>query len=84
MVPSHALRAFADREWKCLQRMDDSTLPVCELIAKITGHQEALCLMEPYGSLTALARAGERELMDVPGVGISKAASLKSALGHAD
>jgi len=39
--------------------------------------------MERYGTLTALARADEQELMDVPGVGQAKAAAVKSALSLA-
>lgn len=36
--------------------------------------------MERYGSLTAIARADEQELTDLPGVGASTAAAVKSAL----
>ena len=50
-----------------------------ELLAHITGSPQAAALMEKYESLTALARADEHELMQVPGVGIAKAAALKSA-----
>lgn len=39
--------------------------------------------MERYGSLTAIARADERELTKLPGVGTATAAKLKSALGLA-
>ncbi len=40
-------------------------------------------MMEKYGSLHALARADEQELVNVEGVGESKAAALKSALALA-
>ena len=49
------------------------------LIAKITGENQAQALMERYGSLTALARADEQELTDLPGIGNATAAAVKSA-----
>jgi len=54
-----------------------------DLISKITGESEAQALMERYGSLTAIARADEIELTELPGVGKATAAALKSALGLA-
>lgn len=51
-----------------------------ELIGNIAGHSQAAMLMEKYGSLTALARADERELLELPGVGVATAAAVKSAL----
>jgi len=53
------------------------------LIAKITGENQAQALMERYGSLTALARADEQELTDLPGIGNATAAAVKSAFGLA-
>jgi len=61
-------------------RMSYITLNTNELLANITGQNQALALMERYESLTALARADDQELMQVPGVGAAKAAALKSAL----
>jgi len=59
--------------------MNYSTLNSNELLSHITGSTQAAALMERYQSLTALARADEYELMQVPGVGVAKAAALKSA-----
>jgi hypothetical protein len=53
------------------------------LLAKITGHPQALALMERYSTLTALARADDSELMQTPGVGKATAAAIKSALALA-
>jgi len=53
------------------------------LIAKIAGENQSVVLMERYGSLTALARADEQELTDLPGIGNATAAAIKSALGLA-
>ena len=50
------------------------------LIANIAGNNEALALMERFGSLTALARADEHELTEVSGVGQATASAIKSAL----
>jgi len=58
-------------------RMNYITLNTNELLANITGQNQALALMERYESLTALARADDQEL---PGAGAAKAAALKSAL----
>lgn len=60
--------------------MNYTTLNSNELLAHITGESQAAALMERYESLTALARADEDELMQVPGVGAAKAATIKSAL----
>jgi len=49
------------------------------LIAKIAGENQAHVMLERYGSLTAIARADEAELMDLPGVGTATAAAVKSA-----
>ena len=59
--------------------MNYTTLNSNELLSHITGSTQAAALMERYESLTALARADEYELMQVPGVGMAKAAALKSA-----
>jgi len=53
------------------------------LIAKIAGENQAQALMERYGNLTALARADEHELTELPGVGAATAAAVKSALSLA-
>ena len=50
------------------------------LIANIAGNNEALALMERFGSLTALARADEHELTEVSGIGQATASAIKSAL----
>jgi len=63
--------------------MDYNNLSATNLIATIAGDSQALALMERYGSLTAIARADERELTELPGVGTATAAKLKSALGLA-
>jgi DNA repair protein RadC len=60
--------------------MNYITLNNNQLLAHITGQPQALALMERYDSLTALARADDAELMQIPGVGAAKAAALKSAL----
>src|SRR5664279_4240726 len=60
-------------------RMNYTTLNSNELLSHITGSTQAAALMERYESLTALARADEHDLMQVPGVGAAKAAALKSA-----
>jgi DNA repair protein RadC len=54
-----------------------------ELLSHIAGSTQATALMERYESLTALARADESELMQIPGVGAAKAAALKSAFSLA-
>jgi len=82
-MPGRALRAPTDRRRKRLRYMNYATLPTCDLIARIAGESQAHLLMERYGTLTALARADEQELMDVPGVGQAKAAAVKSALSLA-
>lgn len=63
--------------------MNFNTYSTTDLISKITGESEAHALMERYGSLTAMARADEIELTELPGVGSATAAALKSALGLA-
>ncbi|MDR3411343.1 MAG: DNA repair protein RadC, partial [Formivibrio sp.] len=59
--------------------MNYTTLNSNELLANIAGASQALALMDQYQSLTALARADENDLMQVPGVGAAKAAAIKSA-----
>ncbi len=53
------------------------------LIAKIAGENQAHTLMEHFGTLTAIARADEAELMELPGFGSATAAAVKSALNLA-
>jgi len=59
--------------------MNYTTLNSNELLANIAGTPQAMALMDQYQSLTALARADENDLMQVPGVGAAKAAAIKSA-----
>ena len=60
--------------------MNYITLNTNDLLANIMGPTQAMALMERYQNLTALARADDLELMQIPGIGEAKAASLKSAL----
>jgi len=54
-----------------------------DLLSRIAGPFQAAALMERYQSLSALARADENELMQIPGVGEAKAAAIKSAFSLA-
>jgi len=53
--------------------------PNFDLISAITGKAPAVHLVERYGRLTDLAQASFDDLQQVPGVGKSKAAAIKSA-----
>ena len=50
-----------------------------ELLSKLAGPAVAGVLMEQYGGLTGLAHASFDELQSVKGIGLSKAAAIKSA-----
>jgi len=50
-----------------------------ELLAKLTGKSAAEALVQHYGGLTDLSKASFDELQHVKGIGLSKAAAIKSA-----
>src|ERR1035438_7888214 len=64
--------------------MNYSNLETSHLLAQITGHTQALALLERYTTLTELARADDSELIQTPGIGKATAAAIKSALALAD